>query len=185
MFTLRHGTCRGRIVKGSKKTRRGLTLAERLQSGSDPKCRQRMKKPKIKIYVAVALIVGAIVYLVYGNFQDTMVYFYTPQEIHEKSDAIRHQSLRVGGLVKAHSLKQDKGKLNSAFVITDGGYDVRVSYTGLLPDLFQEGKGAIVEGKLGADNLFLATNVMVKHSEEYKPVPLKKKDALPDHAKFK
>lgn len=141
-----------------------------------------MKKPKIKVYVAVALIVGAIVYLVYGNFQDTMVYFYTPQEIHEKNDSIRHQSLRVGGLVKVQSLRQDKGKLNSTFVITDGGYDVRVSYAGLLPDLFKEGKGAIVEGRLGEDKLFQATNVMVKHSEEYKPVPLKQKSGPPEHA---
>lgn len=141
-----------------------------------------MKKPKIKVYVAVLLIAGAIGYLVYGNFQDTMVYYYTPQEIHEKYDSIRHQSLRVGGLVKEKSLTQDKGKLNSAFVITDGGYDVRVAYKGLLPDLFKEGKGAIVEGKLADDKLFNATNVMVKHSEEYKPVPLKKKDGMPDHA---
>ncbi len=141
-----------------------------------------MKKPKIKVYVAVSLIVGAIVYLVYGNFQDTMVYFYTPQEIHEKNDSIRHQSLRVGGLVKVQSLRQDKGKLNSTFVITDGGYDVRVAYKGLLPDLFKEGKGAIVEGKLAGDQTFYATNVMVKHSEEYKPVPLKKKGGPPEHA---
>lgn len=135
-----------------------------------------MKKSKTKIYAAVMLILGAIVYLVYGNFQDTMVYYYTPKEIHEKKDSLPGKALRVGGLVKVKSLKQDKGKLDSSFVITDGAYDVAVAYHGLLPDLFKEGKGAIVEGKLNvADNMFVANNVMVKHSEEYKPKPLEKK----------
>lgn len=134
-----------------------------------------MKKPKAKVYVAVALILGAIVYLVYGNFQDTMVYYYTPKELNEKMGSLPDKSLRVGGLVKVKTLQKEHGKLDSAFVITDGAYDVSVKYHGLLPDLFKEGKGAIVEGKMGSGNIFVANNVMVKHSEEYKPKELEKK----------
>lgn len=134
-----------------------------------------MKRSKTKVYAAVALILGAIVYLVYGNFQDTMVYYYTPKELNEKKDSLADKSLRVGGLVKVKTLKKAQGNLDSTFVITDGAYDVHVKYHGLLPDLFKEGKGAIVEGKMGNDNIFIANNVMVKHSEEYKPKELEKK----------
>lgn len=123
----------------------------------------------------MALILGAIGYLIYGNFQDTMVYYYTPKELNEKKDSLPDKSMRVGGLVKVQTLKKEKGNLDSTFVLTDGAYDVNVKYHGLLPDLFKEGKGAIVEGKMGSGGIFEANNVMVKHSEEYKPKKLKKK----------
>lgn len=136
-----------------------------------------MSPSRKKVYVASVLVVAGLSLLVYGNIRQTMVYFHTPKEIVEMGKGAQYLSLRVGGLVKKKSLKKNAAALDSRFILTDGAYEVAVTYHGVLPDLFGEGKGAMVEGKIGETGIFKATAVMVKHGEEYKPHPLEKKKA--------
>jgi cytochrome c-type biogenesis protein CcmE len=77
------------------------------------------------------------------------------------------KAFRMGGLVKEGSVKREG--MTTRFVITDTAKEIPVAYTGILPDLFREGKGAVVQGKLGADGVFAATEVLAKHDENYMP----------------
>ena len=92
--------------------------------------------------------------------------YVTPSEV-AAGKAPQGQAFRIGGLVKGGSLKRDN--LTVHFVVTDLVQDIPVAYTGILPDLFKEGKGAVVQGRLGADGNFTATEVLAKHDENYMP----------------
>jgi cytochrome c-type biogenesis protein CcmE len=85
------------------------------------------------------------------------------------SRAPSDRAFRIGGLVENGSLKRDPNSLTVRFVVTDTAKSMNVAYTGILPDLFKEGKGVVAEGKLGADGLFTATQVLAKHDENYMP----------------
>ncbi len=99
--------------------------------------------------------------------RDTIVFFYGPTEYAAKAPPPGTR-LRIGGLVKAGTfLKQGVEKVT--FEVTDMTRDVKVAYTGLLPDLFREGQGAVVEGVVGTDGVFRADNVLAKHDERYMP----------------
>jgi len=92
--------------------------------------------------------------------------YVTPSEV-AAGKAPQGQAFRIGGLVRDGSLKRDN--LTVHFVVTDLVQDIPVAYTGILPDLFKEGKGAVVQGRLGADGNFTATEVLAKHDENYMP----------------
>ncbi|MES2879567.1 MAG: cytochrome c maturation protein CcmE [Pseudomonadota bacterium] len=105
-------------------------------------------------------------YLVLNAFESNLVFFFTPTQI-ASGEAPQNRTFRVGGMVREGSIKRDN--LTVAFVVTDTAKEVNVSYTGILPDLFREGKGVVAQGKLGADGKFVATEVLAKHDENYMP----------------
>jgi len=126
-------------------------------------------KPRHK---RMAIIVGALASLsvaaalVLNALNSNVAFFFTPTQV-SFGEAPKDRPFRVGGLVQQGSLKRDQ--MTVRFVITDTARDVPVHYTGILPDLFQEGKGAVVQGRLGADGRFVATEVLAKHDENYMP----------------
>jgi cytochrome c-type biogenesis protein CcmE len=105
-------------------------------------------------------------YLVLNAFESNLVFFFTPSQV-VTGEAPKNRTFRVGGMVKEGSIKRDN--LTVAFVVTDTVKEVGVSYTGILPDLFREGKGVVAQGKLGDDGKFVATEVLAKHDENYMP----------------
>jgi len=110
--------------------------------------------------VAVALVLNA--------FQSNLVFFFTPSQVVAK-EAPQSRPFRIGGLVESGSLKRDPNSLTVQFRVTDTAQTIPVTYTGLLPDLFKEGKGVVAQGSLGPDGAFHATEVLAKHDENYMP----------------
>jgi cytochrome c-type biogenesis protein CcmE len=104
--------------------------------------------------------------LVLNALNSNIALYVTPSEV-ASGKAPQGEAFRIGGLVKDGSLKRDN--LTVHFVVTDLARDIPVSYTGILPDLFKEGKGAVIQGKLGTDGNFVATEVLAKHDENYMP----------------
>jgi cytochrome c-type biogenesis protein CcmE len=126
-------------------------------------------KPRHKRVVIIAgglAAIGAAAYLVLNAFQSNLVFFFTPTQV-AKGEAPKNRTFRIGGLVKTGSVKRDNMTVN--FVVTDTAKDMNVSYTGILPDLFREGKGVVAQGKLAEDGKFTASEVLAKHDENYMP----------------
>jgi cytochrome c-type biogenesis protein CcmE len=96
------------------------------------------------------------------------VFFFTPTQIAAK-EVPQGRSFRVGGMVVAGSLKREPDTLTVRFQVTDTAQTIPVVYTGLLPDLFKEGKGVVAQGAIGPDGIFRATEVLAKHDENYMP----------------
>jgi cytochrome c-type biogenesis protein CcmE len=115
------------------------------------------------------VIIGALSYIVYGGMRQAMVYFKTPSEVRAEETSSQDKFLRMGGMVVKGSLRADVKNLTYSFELTDGTASVPVFFKGIPPDLFTEGKGAVVEGRIGADGVFQATTIMAKHAEEYSP----------------
>lgn len=115
----------------------------------------------------VALLVAAVA-LVLSAFQQNLVFFHTPTEVIDGKAPVG-RTFRIGGMVETGSIKREADGLTVSFAITDTAKVIPVSYRGTLPDLFQEGKGAVVQGTLGADGRFTATEVLAKHDENYMP----------------
>lgn len=128
-----------------------------------------MKKNK-RFVIGGLVILAALSYLVVGGMQDAMVYFYTPSEL-KAAERPSNKSIKMGGMVVKGSLQKDLANLTYRFDLTDGGATVPVFFKGVPPDLFTEGKGAVVEGRIGADGVFQATMIMAKHAEDYSPHP--------------
>ena len=126
-------------------------------------------KPRHK---RIALIAGGLAALgiatafVLNALDSNLAFFVTPTEITE-GKAPQGKIFRVGGMVKEGSLRRDN--LTVHFLITDTAKEVPVAYTGILPDLFQEGKGAVAQGRISPDGVFVATEVLAKHDENYMP----------------
>ena len=128
-------------------------------------------KPRHK---RIALIAGALAALgiaatlILNAFQSNLVFFFTPSQViaHEVP---RGKSFRIGGMVEAGSLKRQPDGVTVRFMVTDTVKSVPVAYKGILPDLFREGKGVVAQGKLNADGVFAAAEVLAKHDENYMP----------------
>ncbi|MEI7464061.1 MAG: cytochrome c maturation protein CcmE [Burkholderiales bacterium] len=106
--------------------------------------------------------------LVLNAFQSNMVFFFSPTQV-AAQEAPRERSFRIGGLVEQGSIQRDEKTLTVNFVVTDLAQKIPVVYTGLLPDLFREGKGVVAQGQLGPDGVFHAAQVLAKHDENYMP----------------
>lgn len=126
-------------------------------------------KPRHK---RIALITGGLAslalatVLVLNALDSNIALYVTPSEV-AAGKAPQGKAFRIGGMVKEGSIKRVDLTVN--FIITDTAKEIPVAYTGILPDLFKEGKGAVVQGKLGADGLFTASEVLAKHDENYMP----------------
>ncbi len=129
---------------------------------------------RLKLLIGAMVIAACIGYLIYGGIQETIVYFVTPSELHAKGTAAYGRSLRLGGLVREGSWAKEAGTLFQTFELVDDTSTVKVAFRGIPPDLFGEGRGALVEGSYGPDGVFQAKTILAKHSEEYK--------AADDHA---
>jgi cytochrome c-type biogenesis protein CcmE len=132
------------------------------------------KKIQKRFLLILTLLVvgGALISLVFSSFTGALVYFYTPTEILQKADTLDGQKVRIGGMVQEGSLVKESGTLKIKFLVTDGEKFFPVRYDGMLPDLFREGQGVIVEGtwKWGQD--FMASSILAKHSEDYMPIEM-------------
>ena len=129
-----------------------------------------MKKNR-RFLIGGVIILAALSYMIYGGMQEAIVYFVTPSELKAKEGSSSEKFLRMGGMVVAGSMQKDLQNLTYRFELTDGGATFPVFFRGVPPDLFTEGKGAVVEGRIGADGVFQATTIMAKHAEEYSPHP--------------
>jgi cytochrome c-type biogenesis protein CcmE len=112
--------------------------------------------------------VGAAAALALTALKSNISYFFSPTQVMAKEAPADHV-FRLGGLVSEGSLARTEDGLTVTFDVTDMVKSVKVSYTGILPDLFKEGQGAVTKGRLGADGVFYADEVLAKHDEEYMP----------------
>jgi cytochrome c-type biogenesis protein CcmE len=128
-------------------------------------------KPRQKRAAAIVLglaALGGAAALVLNAFQSNLVFFFSPSQVMAK-EAPQGRSFRIGGLVQEGSILRDGQSLTIRFEVTDTAHKIPVTYTGLLPDLFKEGKGVVAQGKLGSDGVFHAEQVLAKHDENYMP----------------
>ena len=126
-------------------------------------------KPRHKrtlIIVAVLIVIGVAALLILNALNSNIALYVTPSEV-AAGKAPQDQAFRIGGMVKEGSLKRDG--LTVHFVITDLVKDISVAYTGILPDLFKEGKGAVIQGRMNSGGEFIASEVLAKHDENYMP----------------
>lgn len=128
-------------------------------------------KPRHK---RIALILGGLAALgfaaalVLNAFQSNLVFFFSPSQV-MANEAPLDKTFRIGGMVEEGSLKRLPDGLSVEFKVTDTAQAIPVVYTGILPDLFKEGKGVVAQGRLGPDGLFRASEVLAKHDENYMP----------------
>jgi cytochrome c-type biogenesis protein CcmE len=128
-------------------------------------------KPRTRRALAIAgglAALGVAVALVLNAFQSNLVFFFTPTQVARKEVPL-DRTFRVGGLVEGGTVVRQSDALNVTFKVTDGAESIQVAYTGILPDLFKEGKGVVAEGRVGADGIFKASQVLAKHDENYMP----------------
>ncbi len=139
-----------------------------MSSNSTSRIPVTRKKKRLYTVIAGLTMLGVAAALVLTAFEDNIVFFYSPTDIAEK--ALRPgQTVRLGGLVQADSVKKASDGVTTEFVITDTNKTISVRYAGLLPDLFREGQGVVTQGSLGPDGTFVASEVLAKHDENYMP----------------
>ncbi len=132
------------------------------------------KKAKSRIFflLFILIIASSLVFFVLKSLEDNLVYFLSPSDIHNKSHISFEKKIRIGGLVKKNSIKKNETTVN--FIITDLKNEIFVSYQGLVPNLFAEGKGVVAEGRLKDKKYFLADTILAKHDENYMPPEVSK-----------
>ena len=126
-------------------------------------------KPRTKRFIFIAagiVVLCAAAAFVLNAFQSNLVFFFTPTQV-SNGEAPKGRTFRAGGMVKEGSLVREGNEVR--FIITDTAQEMPVTYVGLLPDLFKEGRGVVAQGKLGEDGLFTASEVLAKHDENYMP----------------
>jgi len=128
-------------------------------------------KPRHKRFAFIGLgllVLGVVTMLILNAFQSNLVFFFTPTQV-AGGEVPQGHSFRIGGMVEDGSLVRENDGLTVRFIVTDTAKRVPVTYKGILPDLFKEGKGAVAQGKLNADGTFVASEVLAKHDENYMP----------------
>jgi cytochrome c-type biogenesis protein CcmE len=136
-----------------------------------------MKPRQQRMVLIAGVLVGVVVAVGFGvrAFQENLSYFFSPSDV-AAGKAPTGRPFRLGGMVVNDSVQRETGSLTIDFTVTDFANTVPVRYTGVLPDLFKEGKGVVVRGQVGADGRFVAQEVLAKHDENYMPPEVK--DAL-------
>ena len=129
---------------------------------------------KVKLRFFFVLLVFAIfiltVFLILRSLEENVVYFKSPSDVKVLVE-IKKKKIRVGGMVKKESINIESDKIS--FIVTDFKNEINVSYSGVVPNLFEEGKGVVAEGYLKDKNFFLATKILAKHDENYMPPEVK------------
>lgn len=127
------------------------------------------RRHKRIVFIVIALASMSIAaYLVASAFRNNLVFFFSPTQVVAKEAPI-NRTFRIGGLVQEGTLKRDSDGLTVRFTVTDTAESIPVVYKGILPDLFKEGRGCVAQGKLSADGVFQAEQVLAKHDENYMP----------------
>ncbi len=138
------------------------------------------KQKRLTIIAGLGLVVALAATLIFTALSDKITFFYSPSELLE--DPIKvGEAFRLGGLVKEGTWVKEGGK--NIFYITDNAEDVKVIFSAIMPDLFREGQGVIAEGALDENGVFIATNVLAKHDENY--IPKEVADTLKERGEWK
>ena len=132
------------------------------------------KKAQSRFFVLIFFLISAVIvaFIVLKSLEENVIYFFSPTEIYNKENISFNKKIRIGGLVKEGSLNNNQTLIN--FVVTDLNNEIIVSYSGSLPNLFSEGKGVVVEGKLKDKKYFIADKILAKHDENYMPPEVSK-----------
>jgi len=132
------------------------------------------KKVKSRIFFLSVLVILAalVIFVILRSLEENVVYFFSPTEIYNKSNITFDKKIRIGGLVKKNSVSKNNTSVN--FIITDLKKEISVSYNGIVPNLFSEGKGVVAEGKLKDKKYFIADKILAKHDENYMPPEVSK-----------
>ena len=130
----------------------------------------RKVKLRFLFIVSILIILILSIFLILKSLEENVVYFKSPSDIQILSE-IKKNKIRIGGMVKKNSIDIVDKKLN--FIITDFKYEINVVYSGVVPNLFTEGKGVVAEGYLRDKNFFSATKILAKHDENYMPPEVK------------
>ena len=128
----------------------------------------KARHQRIALIIGGLAVLGVVAALVLNAFNSNLVFFFTPTQV-AAGEAPKNTTFRIGGLVEVGSIKRLTDGVTVAFTVTDTAKTIPVTYKGILPDLFKEGKGVVAQGKLGADGLFVAAEVLAKHDENYMP----------------
>ena len=132
------------------------------------------KKVKSRFFflvIAIAILT-VIIFFILRSLEENVVYFFSPTEIYNNENISLDKKIRIGGLVKINSITKENSSIN--FIITDLKKEIIVSYKGLVPNLFSEGKGVVAEGKLKDKKYFVADKILAKHDENYMPPEVSK-----------
>ena len=132
------------------------------------------KKVKSRIFFLFlsSILAAIIIFTILRSLEENVVYFFSPTEIYNKANISFNKKIRIGGLVKINSVSKNETSIN--FIITDFKKEIAVSYQGLVPNLFSEGKGVVAEGKLKDKKYFVADKILAKHDENYMPSEVSK-----------
>ena len=130
----------------------------------------RKVKFRFLFVLLVLLILSLTTFLILKSLEENVVYFQSPTEVKNLYE-IERKKIRVGGMVKKNSILMQSNEVK--FIVTDFKNDINVVYSGVVPNLFAEGKGVVAEGYLKDKNLFLATKILAKHDENYMPPEVK------------
>ena len=132
------------------------------------------RKVKSRIFFLILSFAAAamIIFIVLRSLEENVVYFLSPTEIYNKTNITFDKTIRIGGLVKTNSIS--KNETSIIFIITDLKKEIIVSYEGIVPNLFSEGKGVVAEGKLRDKKYFVASKILAKHDENYMPPEVSK-----------
>ena len=128
-------------------------------------------KSRILFLVLLLLLATVVIFFIFKSLEENIVYFFSPSEIYDKPNISLNEKIRIGGLVKEDSIFKDQTSIK--FIITDLKKEIIVSYSGLVPNLFSEGKGVIAEGELKDKKYFVADEILAKHDENYMPPEVK------------
>ncbi len=125
---------------------------------------------KQRLYVVLSILFGTVIalFLVFKGLSENINLFYSPSDF-KKAQIDRGTQIRVGGMVKKDSIKKLKNSLQISFVITDFQNELEINYQGILPDLFSEEAGIVARGEVNERGVFIATEVLAKHDENYMP----------------
>lgn len=126
------------------------------------------KRPSIGLILTLVIVLGGFGYLIYGGLDDNLVYFLTPSELMAKGDSAHGKPVRLGGMVVPGSVKWDAKAIDLRFTLSDNKGTILVHSQKAPPQMFREGQGVVVEGRLARSGVFESTSLMVKHSNEYK-----------------
>ena len=130
------------------------------------------KKVKLRFFFITLILLALIlsVFLVLKSLEESVVYFKSPSDV-KLIEELKNKKLRIGGMVKKNSIEMNNNEIN--FIITDFKNEINVIYSGVVPNLFSEGKGVVAEGFLKDKNYFKATKILAKHDENYMPPEVK------------
>ena len=130
------------------------------------------RKVKLRFFFVTLILttLALSIYLILKSLEENVIYFQSPSEIKNVAE-ISEKKIRIGGMVKKDSVSINMNEIN--FIITDFKNEINVIYSGVVPNLFQEGKGVVAEGFLKDRNFFLASKILAKHDENYMPPEVK------------